>query len=77
MKNKTHHINSGVELKNEFQAALLAILDSGHSPAVRPLSQLLGEGTQSDIVAQLLLIKVLHSFCLQLCHKGEKHEISP
>lgn len=70
MYKQTHQVNSGVQLKNEFLGSLLAILDSGDGPGVRPLPELGGEGTQADIVARLLLVKASHSSCLQLCHEG-------
>lgn len=76
MNLETHQVNSGAELRDEFPAPLLAVLDFGQGLGVRTLSELGGEGAQADVVAGLLLVEASHSLCLQLCHKGGKHEIS-
>ena len=69
----THQVDRGVELRNEFHAAVLAILYPGHGFGVGSLSELGGEGTEADVVARLLLAKAFHGFRLQLCNKTEKH----
>lgn len=43
MNMETHQVDRGVQLGDEFSAALLGVLDSGHRPGVRPLPQLGGE----------------------------------
>lgn len=66
---KSHQVNSGVELRDEPRAALLALLYPGHGPGVRSLSQLGGQAAQADVVA-LFIIEAFHGFSLQLCHKA-------
>lgn len=43
MNIETHQVDRGVQLGDEFSAALLGVLDSGHRSGVRPLPQLGGE----------------------------------
>lgn len=70
---EAHQVNSGVQLRNELHAALLAISYLDHGSAVRSLAELGGERAQADVVARLLVVKAFHSFCLQLCYKAGKH----
>lgn len=64
---EAHQVNSGVQLRNELHAALLAISYLDHGSAVRSLAELGGERAQADVVVRLLVVKAFHSFCLQLC----------
>lgn len=70
---EAHQVNSGVQLRNELHAALLAISYLDHGSAVRSLAELGGERAQADVVVRLLVVKAFHSFCLQLCYKAGKH----
>lgn len=72
MNEETHQVNSGVQLRNEFQASLLAIFYFGQGLGGCPLSELGGERAQAYVVARLLHVKAFHGFRFQLCHKGRK-----
>lgn len=72
---KSHQVNSGVELRDEPHAVLLALLYPAHGPGVCSLPQLGGQAAQADVVA-LFIIEAFHGFSLQLCHKTRENKIT-